>query len=185
MLGLIAGLTVPSIVVSVKKAKTIALEKETIQMITQIIQEGYLSGDFANISDWSVLNPTDPVVNYFTSKMNIAMQCNKGNITSTCATVKTSYPITGANNDHSARWLLRSGVSFSLYGNNNGGNGRLGSMILMSMNSDPGDPKQARSIEIVCNISDTPISIAGVKSATTPLKAGMCDAWQPGVTLGN
>jgi type II secretory pathway pseudopilin PulG len=178
VLGLIAGLTVPKIFVSVDKAKTIASEKETIQMITQIIQEGYLSGDFANISDWSVLNPTDPIVSYFTGKMNIAMQCNKGTITGTCATVKTQYPLTHANSDHSARWLLKSGVSLSLYGDNNGINGFLGGMILMTMNSKPNDPNQARSTEILCNISDSPISIVDTKSATTPLKAGMCDAWQ-------
>ena len=43
VLGLIAGLTIPSVVASVEKTKNKALQKETIQVISQIMQDGVMN----------------------------------------------------------------------------------------------------------------------------------------------
>ena len=83
VLGLIAGLTVPSIVTSVQKAKNKAMQKETIQMISEVISAGVMNGDFANISNWDLLSPTSPIPQYFTSKLN-ATQCIRGQQVSPC-----------------------------------------------------------------------------------------------------
>ena len=45
VLGLIAGLTVPSIVTSVDRSKNKALFKETFQLISEITYNGVINGD--------------------------------------------------------------------------------------------------------------------------------------------
>ena len=77
MLGLIAGLTVPSIVVSVDKSNNKAKIKEAFQTLTAITQEGVLNGDFASITDWNLTTSTNPkgIVGYITSKLNYSKQC--------------------------------------------------------------------------------------------------------------
>ena len=113
VLGLIAGLTVPSIVASVDKSKSKASMKEAIQMVSSVFQAGYLNGDFANITSWDIKNQngTGSITNYFSSKFNYTKQCLTGDTTSKgCAVDFVGYPATTNANNHNARWILPTGA---------------------------------------------------------------------------
>ena len=111
VLGLIAGLTVPSIVASVEKSKTKALQKETIQIISSVIQDGVLNGDFSAITNWDVLSPSSPLIQLLTNKLN-ARPCPRGENIAPCNfNWVNGYP---TYDNHSARWVLPNGVQIGL-----------------------------------------------------------------------
>ncbi|MFM7389310.1 MAG: type II secretion system protein [Vampirovibrionales bacterium] len=111
VLGLISALTLPSIFNSVSQSQLKAKQKETIQVIQTIIYQGFMNGDFQNISSWGAQNTTDPLVQYFSGKLAGATHCPKGTTTPPCnnfnwANMGLSYAV----NDHSGRWILPNGV---------------------------------------------------------------------------
>ncbi len=178
VLGLIAGLTVPNVINSVSRAKNKALQKEAVQLIASIIQNGMMNGDFASISSWSVANTTDPIVQYFTQKLNASVQCPQGQFTFPC-----DHNWDNANNQYeasdSARWVLPNGVKIWL------GTGGVfnpnASAIYVLIDSKPeganipggrnlSNPDQ---LSITCNILDTPQTLRGVT-----LKSGQCGPWE-------
>jgi prepilin-type N-terminal cleavage/methylation domain-containing protein len=55
VLGLIAGLTVPSIIAAVDKSRTTAQFKEAQQIIQEIMSAGYQNGDFQNITSFDIV----------------------------------------------------------------------------------------------------------------------------------
>jgi type II secretory pathway pseudopilin PulG len=180
VLGLIAGITVPTVVHSVDTARTKAVKKEAIQMITQIIQEGYQSGDFSNISDWTLDSPSDPIVAYFTSKLGaITKQCIKGDIDPPCDKVShgTSLP-THYYNDHSARWVFSNGTNFGLVAND-GSQVNVGpNNILLDLNSKANDPNRGENhLSIWCNLSDATLSSYNGTPFKNALKPAQCGPW--------
>ena len=146
--------------------------KEDIQAISQIIQEGYLDGTFAGISNWSILNTTDPIVQYFTSKLGgVVKQCARGTVAPPCNTHHYQSDPTSALNDHSGRWVMSNGTTLSLVGAGNVNQ----TYILWTINSKPqlnnGSGKQ---MAIVCNVSDSSHSpLTGTRS----LKPAQCGPW--------
>ncbi|MCX5920958.1 MAG: type II secretion system protein, partial [Candidatus Melainabacteria bacterium] len=174
VLGLIAGLTAPSVVNSVEISRQKAVLKEDIQAISQIIQEGYLDGTFASITNWSVLNTTDPIVQYFTSKLGgVVKQCARGTVTGSCNTYHDFRGPTSGLNDHSGRWVLSNGTTIALVqGVTNGG------YISFTLNGKPefnnGIGKQ---MAILCNIADVPLSVISITGQATSLpvlKSAQC-----------
>ena len=113
VLGLIAGLTVPSIVASVEKSKNKAMLKEAFQLVSSITQEGVLNGSFEGISNWDITSTASGgIVDYFTSKFNYSKQCLVGDVLSEGC--KAFYVDDGSIRDgalinHSARWILPNG----------------------------------------------------------------------------
>jgi prepilin-type N-terminal cleavage/methylation domain-containing protein len=113
VLGLIAGLTVPSIVVAVDRSKTRSMLKESVQIISAITQAGMLNGDFANVADWNLGTSTNPngIVGYISSKLNYTKQCLTTDITSDgCKRGWAGFPPNGSQNAHNARWILPNGA---------------------------------------------------------------------------
>ena len=178
VLGLIAGLTVPSVVNSIEISKQKAVLKEDIQAISQIIQEGYLDGTFASITDWSVLNTTDPIVQYFTSKLGgVVKQCARGTVTGSCNTYHGLGGPTSVVNDHSGRWVLSNGTTIALVGGyvNSG-------YIGFTLNGKPEfNNGVGKQMAILCNIADVPVSVISINGQATSLpvlKSGQCGpAW--------
>ena len=82
MLGLIAGLTVPSIVVAVNKSKKKAIQKEVVNMVANI------AFDFANAGD----NPNQlSFPAYFLKKANVTKSCPNNSFSEGCV-VKSMQP---------------------------------------------------------------------------------------------
>ncbi len=172
-------MTVPSIVTSVERSKNRALQKESIQVISQIIQEGYLNGDFANITNWDAFDSASPIVQYFTNKLN-ARQCPRTEKTFPCDHNTNNFGVNDAHNDHSGRWVLSNGTKLQFvyppfYINAN--------MLLFTIDSKPeGVSKFAvvdgDQLHVACNISDTPYNFGFV--SIEPVKSGMCGPWGGG-----
>ena len=87
MLGLIAGLTVPSIVVAVNKSKKKAIQKEVVNMVANI------AFDFANAGD----NPNQlSFPAYFLKKANVTKSCPNNSFNEGCV-VKSMQPYQQTN----------------------------------------------------------------------------------------
>ena len=113
VLGLIAGLTVPSIITSVQQAKKKAVFKEDFQALTSIINAGVLNGDFENITTWDIVNENGAgsITNYFTQKLNAVRQCLTTDTTSMgCTTNGGGLPWgDDYQNKHNGRWVMPNG----------------------------------------------------------------------------
>jgi type II secretory pathway pseudopilin PulG len=168
VLGLIAGLTIPSVVVSVENAKIKTSAKEAIQTMSQIVQEGILNGDFSNITNWSLDNPTDPIVAYFTKRLgSVSKQCLKDDLAYPCNLTFGGYALSSYDN-HSARWILSNGTAIQFCGLyvNSG-------YILVSIQLKRSPNKQ---MDIVWNISETPTSPTP-HNPSLVLKSGQAGPW--------
>jgi hypothetical protein len=178
VLGLIAGLTVPSIVVSVDRGNNKAKIKEAFQTLTAITQEGVLNGDFANITNWDIVNSTDPkgIVGYITSKINYSKQCLTTDITSEgCKRGWGAQPPSSSYNQHNARWILPNGVKLQAFRP-----GYFNATYMLwtvttkayaaDMQFDTNNPD---STVVVCNVGEQPYDSYGVI-----IKSGMCDGFE-------
>ena len=185
VLGLIAGLTVPSVVASVNKSKNKALQKETIAILKTIVQEGYQNGDFASITDWDVDSTSAPIVQFFSKRLN-ATNCPKGKTTFPCDFNIDNEGVTGYRNDHSARWVLGNGVKIifnKFVRDANGGRYGTQTWITLDIDSKPEGVNQVRGvvdsdqIALACNPSETSLvgSVYGY-SLPVPIQPGSCGA---------
>ena len=124
VLGLIAGLTVPSIVVSVDKSKNRSILKEAFQIVSTITNAGVLNGDFDNITSWDFVtdNGAGSISNYISSKLNYSKQCLTSDVTSNGCT--TGFPKVlnaglalpnSTHNRHNARWILPNGAKIQFH----------------------------------------------------------------------
>ncbi len=169
VLGLIAGLTVPSVIQATERGKQRGLLKESIQAISEIVQEGYLNADFAAITDWTIDSTTDPIVQYFTNNLGgITRQCATGNVTAPCNMRQGTAATSDATVAHAARWVMSNGTTLFMSGGNVGA-----SSLTFVINTKP----QANSgignqMAIICNIADT-VRTAQYTGAT-PLKPAQC-----------
>jgi hypothetical protein len=174
VLGLIAGLTVPSVVVAVEKSRTKAVQKETIQIISSVIQDGVLTGDLSAITNLNTANPTDPLVQFFTNKLN-AKQCVRGDNTAPCNfNWCNEFP---RYDNHSARWVLPNGVQVSIPSG-------YASDVALMFAIDTKPENNGRSISftvggdqfyLMCNRQEN-TTLTGWSWATSivPLKGGFC-----------
>ncbi len=181
VLGLIAGLTVPGIVVSVDKSKNRAILKETVQLLSQITQAGVLNGDFQSVTNWDITSSgTGSIVDYLSSKLNFTKQCLKTD-TSSAGCVRAYPGVTPAHatNTHNARWILPSGakvqVQQPIY--------VTPSYILWTITSKAyaNDMVHTGSnpdmIHLVCNLTEQPMQSPGEPVKPLIIKAGMCGKW--------
>lgn len=127
-------------------------KKEAIQILSAIVNGGVLNGDFASMSTASVTNSTDPLVQYFTSKLNV-LQCPMGKTTYPCNHNAQNYGVTNPENNHSARWVLPNNTKISF----NGWGGVSLSRIRMTVDTkEKGTPTQgaidADQLSIVSNL---------------------------------
>ena len=145
--------------------------KEDIQAISQIVQEGYLDGTFAGISNWSILNTTDPIVQYFTSKLGgVVKQCPRGTVAPPCNTYHGFLGPTNVLNDHSGRWVLSNGTTIALaQGYINGGS--IGFLLNSNPQFNNGIGKQ---MGILCNIADVPLLNNGQVTSMPVIKSAQC-----------
>ena len=186
VLGLIAGLTVPSIVASVSKSKNKILQKETIQVLATIINTGVLDGSLSEISNYDIQSTSSPLVQYFTTRLN-ATPCPKGNTTFPCDFNFMNEGLTSVRNNHSARWVFSNGVKVAL--NFWWLNAIMGSTTLPTLSilidSKPEGTNQwsvvnGDQISIICNLSETTITgdtLPGSGFGYTvqaPMKSGFC-----------
>ena len=204
-MGLIAGLTVPSIVISIEKSKRQALLKEGFQTISSIVQAGYLNGDFANITSWDIVNQkgAGSIVDYFNQKLNAAYRCNTNDTTTGCGRNQNtlvwkstitygtvSFPLnfrpwnSSTEWNHNGVWILPSGALFWM--NSQGqinANGMIWSIASDAYATDVYLGGESPSmIHFFCNLTDTPsntVSVTGVYN----VKPGMCSYIYGG--LGN
>ena len=184
VLGLIAGLTVPSIVASVEKSKRQALLKEGFQLVSEIIQNGYMNGDFNEITTWDInLNSPGSIADYFGKKFNYSKQCLASDFTSSGCSDYSYAPLR-----HSCRWVFPNGMKISCNEPNQVNNTR----ILLNVYSDAYKTtnvismteKNPTVVQFVCNISDTPINpYSGYGGSTA--KPGMCTTLYSGFGVGS
>ncbi len=177
MLGLIAGLTVPSIVASVDKSKNKAILKEDFQILSSIIQAGVLSGDFDSLTSWDIVNQNGPtsLTGYFNSKLNSTRQCLTGDFTSQgCSKNDTTSSWGNDNhNNHNGRWILPNGSKLKFHDLNQvATNGDVAFTIL----SKADQTSFISTIVLRCNLSQNTIVTQGLT-----LKPGTCDGWNSGV----
>jgi prepilin-type N-terminal cleavage/methylation domain-containing protein len=182
VLGLIAGLTVPSIVTSVDKAKQKAVVKEAVQTISQIVNAGVLNGDFAGITDWTINSSTDPLVSYFSSKLGgISKNCLQGDTAGLCNTYMWTYNPTHFLNNHSGRWVLMNGIVLSLAGDDGSLVNLDSRHIIFTINSKPNtNSGYGKQMALVCNISDTSFiasSLGWPSAPSNTVKPGQCSNW--------
>ena len=182
VLGLIAGLTVPSVVASVSKSKNKILQKETIQVLRSIVHAGVLDGSLSEISNSDMQSTSSPLVQYFTTRLN-ATPCPKGNTTFPCDFNFENDGLTSVRNNHSARWVFSNGVKVAL---NYYWIAVLGSTLprlAFHIDSKPEGTNQpegvvgADQISIVCNLSETTITGDTLPFSYTvqaPMKPGSC-----------
>ena len=179
VLGLIAGLTVPSVVQSVEKSKQKAVLKEGIQAVSEIVQDGYLNGDFAAITDWTLDSPTDPIVQYFTNHLGgITKQCLTGDVAPPCNMRHDISVVTHLRVNHSARWILSNGTTLFLVADGHISSSR----IVFNLNSKPQlNDGIGKQMAVVCNISNAPAVLGSSTRLAMPtnmaLKPAQCGAW--------
>ena len=172
-MGLIAGLTIPSVIASVEKSKNKALMKESIQAITEIVQGGVLNGDFSSMSSFDIQSPNSPLVEYFTTRLN-ARNCAKDVLTPPCDHA-LEYTTKGQSyNNHAGRWVLNNGVKiwFDAYWHTT-------TYLNFFIDTKPtGDSKYAvvdgDQLWIFCNVSDSPVVPNNASWYPSPLKPSQC-----------
>jgi type II secretory pathway pseudopilin PulG len=111
-LGLIAGLTIPSVINSVNKARQKSMAKEALQVITDITSAMVMNGDADTITSWNIRGDNGPtnITGYLTSKLN-AKQCIMSDITSAgCTMGWDGFPPNSYYNQNHARWILSTGA---------------------------------------------------------------------------
>jgi hypothetical protein len=183
VLGLIAGLTIPSIVASVETSKKKAGFKEAFQVLSEVVNAGYLNGDFANITDWDAGLSTSPIVQLLTSKLN-AIPCPAGSASSGIPQV-CKHTI-GTNNgpiDHvnivSARYILPSGVQFWIYTPDSFSSSadHLTFEVESKQSADPNPTwvVGGNNILIVCNLSEQ--RVFNWNSSSHNIASGHCGPW--------
>ena len=179
VLGLIAGISVPQIVLSVDRSKNKAVLQEAFKTISDITNAGVLNGDFANITDWNLTTSTDPkgIVGYISSKLNYVKQCETADTTSGgCTLGWPGQPPTSAYNAHNARWILANGAKLqsfhSSYFNSSWMLWTITSKADGNMRYSGTNPDMTI---VVCNVRDTTQVINGLE-----LKSGMCGPWAAG-----
>ena len=180
VLGLIAGLTVPSIINSVETAKKKALLKEALQIVTSVIQAGVLNGDFQNITTFDTVNQNGvgSISNYFTSKFN-AKQCVNANgskdVTSNGCNRGWNNAASGGYVDHYGKWLLPNGAKISFdYPQFVTQNSISFHIFLDAYANYVSTGKGTNIFTLTCNITEAPYPRNGDPKL---LKSGTCEGW--------
>ena len=178
VLGLIAGLTIPSVINSVNKARQKSMAKEALQVITDITSAGVLNGDFSTITSWDTVNQNGPtsITGYLTSKLN-ARQCVTSDITSPgCTLGWTGFPANGVDNQHNARWILPNGTRLQV---NYYWGGFSSTKMAWTVDVNPYNrvvdysSSNPDSMLMFCNNTDN-LLMPGSPGKTETIKAGAC-----------
>ena len=183
VLGLIAGLTIPSIVTNVEKGKRQALIKEGFQAISSIVQAGYMNGDFDDITSWDIVNQkgTGSIVDYFNQKLNATYRCNTNDTSKGCGKYMSALLLPNGTRpwsspvpwNHNAVWIMPSRAMYWIHGTSRVDRNR----IEWDITSDAYAAdlfiggKNPSTVILYCNLSDTPNNPYNVK----PTQPGNCD----------
>ncbi|MFM7390618.1 MAG: type II secretion system protein [Vampirovibrionales bacterium] len=175
VLGLISALTLPSIFNSVSAAQLKAKQTETIQVLQDVMYQGFMNGDFAGFTDWTFENTSDPLVQYFSGKLAGATHCPMNTTTPPCTHSWTSLGSSHTNNNHSGRWVLPNGVGVWFWTQPNVSSSTIGWLIdgNMSNTTSTWHVVGADQLALRCNISSTNQTWV----TNLPAKPGQCTAW--------
>ncbi len=138
-----------------------------------------MNGDFSNITDWDVVNSTDPkgIVAYITSKLNITKQCFTSDTTSEgCKNGWDNGGPTSGYNQHNARWILPNGAKVQAH--HSAGYFNATYMLwtvttkayATNMQLHTNNPD---SFLVICNVGEQPYTHWGITT-----KSGTCDGWE-------
>ena len=178
MLGLIAGLTVPSIVASVDRSKNRSILKEDFQVLSSIVQAGVLNGDFDSLTSWDIVNQNgiNSLTGYISSKLNSTRQCLTGDFTSQGCNRPTSYgDDSNDHNNHNGRWVLSNGSRIKIHSisqTNTNGDVVFGIHSKANQSTFVWTGSNPDFIYVRCNLSQNTLIANGLT-----LKAGTCDGY--------
>jgi len=158
----------------VNKGKLKTSQREAINAVQNMFYEGYLNGEFIGLSTYSVQTSIDPLVALISSKLN-ARQCPKGQQAPPCDHNWMNNGVGISLTNHSARWVLPTGVHVWLGAASNS------SRLDVIIDAVPGNTSNewaagADSIRLQCNLSEVPLIITGVP----PIRPGQCGAYHDG-----
>ena len=185
VLGLIAGLTVPSIVVSVQASQNRAKMREAFKVISDITQNAYLNGDFENITRWDAVTTTSgSIVDYITNKSGLVFtkQCLASDNTSKGCNV----PNAAVANNISARWILPNGVLIQAHYVSSWSDPRIMDWTIVTDTEKP-PVMGSTAIYLQCNsggIVPGSLNLYGGWNSSQ-LKPGMCGSPDPITNVGN
>ncbi len=184
VLGLIAGLTVPSIVTSVQISQERNAAKEAYSALSAAIQQAYMEGTLASMSpaERSLTDPNSAYVKWFRSTFS-GSYCENGDVAGKCSRIGWH----GHYSNNAARVILSTGAviasvdDFATWGagfgtttqsfmiDGNGGQKGLPDKWEGTVASPPSH------FTVTCNLSDTTFSssIAG-NTMSLPIPPGTC-----------
>jgi prepilin-type N-terminal cleavage/methylation domain-containing protein len=176
VLGLIAGLTVPSVVQSVERGKNRSVMKEDFQVLSAIIQAGVLTGDFDALTSWDIVNEngSTSLAGYFNSKLNSVRQCLTGDFTSQ-GCLKNPATNGGDDNDsnnHNARWVLPNGSKVRIHRISQLVPNQLIPLVILSKADQTMNVITGNNVNTVytrCNVGSSSVVVNGIT-----LKPGTC-----------
>ena len=184
-MGLIAGLTVPSVVNSVNISKERNAAKEAYQALSAAIQQAYMEGTLAGMSatDRSLTNPNSAYVKWFRSTFS-GIYCENGDVTGKCSRV--GY--WGHYSNNAARVILPTGAviasiddaaTWGTYSPDTGFGTTTQSFTIDGNGGQIGDPdKPATHMTVTCNLSDNTFSTSQYSSTMyLPIPPGTCKPW--------
>ncbi len=184
MLGLIAGLTVPSIVASVKVSKDRAAMKEAVQTISAVVQDAYLNGSFdvfplnGHGADVTTNNTSSSISGYLSSKLNYTKQCLASDTTSAgCKFGDAGLAAAAPSNTTFARWILPNGAKiqardYNFFKSWVAPDGMIWRVIADAYASKITDGKD--TFLLACNVSDNPTLNMVAWGFVLPVKPGTC-----------
>jgi prepilin-type N-terminal cleavage/methylation domain-containing protein len=94
VLGLIAGLTVPSIVTSIEKTKTKAMAKSLLQATAEFFHTAYLNGELTDGADGYLLDTggvNHPLMKLAIQRMNPTTVCDSNKVSAACTPPDGDY----------------------------------------------------------------------------------------------
>jgi type II secretory pathway pseudopilin PulG len=174
VLGLIAGLTIPNVVISVERSKNRAVLKEAFQVISSLTAEGVMNGDFAGITSWDSVNQNGAgsIANYISGKLNYTKQCLTADVSSAgCVRAWVGSPPNSPMNTHNARWILPNGAKITADSSGLFNAGFMQWIIVAKAYDDDiiNTGANPTGINIRCNNTEDPILVDG-----SVAKAGQC-----------
>ena len=175
VLGLIAGLTVPSIVNAVQVSRTKAVLKETFQIVSLLAQDFVMNGDASSITSYSpTATGAGTIADYISSKLSITKQCLSTDLTSDGCNKNGGWPGNTFDsfwNIQSTRWILPNGAKIQGYAPPYGFYSNYWAIFITADGYKDGSSFTKDVMRVSCNILDYPVSF--ISSRT--LNPGQCE----------
>lgn len=108
VLGLIAALTIPGLIMSFQESQRKTQGKELFRTVSTLLFEGYSKGELPTTGYGYVTTKTHPLMQYFASHLNYQALCDGSETTGSCELNNDYYP-------GYAKIILQNGSSISPY----------------------------------------------------------------------